>query len=165
MKLPIFNIVSAVSLILLIGVLVLWIRSYGTADYFAYCSESTEIGAISTVGRIVVYRESAIAPFQWKAPFGFQYAARPAPSSIAAYALPNSSRQVSWMGFGIISGDNGRYLASARFVPHWIVALIASLLPMLWLQTRFGRLDRGFQIGSETEGVAEKTLQSRELRI
>src|SRR5688572_20713238 len=94
-----FNFLSLLSLLVLIAVLVLWYRGYRTADYFAYCGQTKELGLISTVGRIVVYHETAIPPFRWNGSFGFQYAALPAPDSISAYTLANSPRPVEWFGF------------------------------------------------------------------
>jgi hypothetical protein len=159
MRLRLFDLLSMVSLFLLIGTVILCIRSYWTADYVAYCLESKEHGVISTVGRVVLYDESAIAPFRWKAPFGFQYAARPAPPSMAAYDLPNSRRHGRWLGFGVMSGDNGRYSASVRFVPYWSVAIVMAILPVLWLRKRwrignaFCRSDRGFAVSENSSAI------------
>src|SRR4051794_38530277 len=88
MKRPTFHIACLLSAILCTGSLFLWFRSYRTADYLAYCAEKNEYGAISTVGTILIYDESAIDPFRWNTPLGWQRAARPAPDSIAAYAMP-----------------------------------------------------------------------------
>src|SRR5258706_7493100 len=109
-----FNVLSLLSFLFCIAIVALWIRSYQTADYLAYCMEKNEIGVVSTVGRILIYNESVIEPFRWKAPFGVQRAARPAPDSIAAYAMPKAARQARWMGFGVMSGNNSQYAASAR---------------------------------------------------
>jgi len=150
MKRLLFNFVCLLSLLLNIATIIFWLRSYRIADYVAYCLESKEFGTISTVGRILFYKESAIAPFRWKAPFGVQQAAHAAPDSIAAYAMPNASRQASWMGFGMISGDNGRYRASATFVPHWAVAVVTAILPVAWLRRRYWlRSNRGFELVEE----------------
>src|ERR1051325_4236422 len=137
MKRAMFHVICLLSLLLCIASLVLWFRSHETADYFAYCGESHEYGVISTVGRFLIYNEAAIEPFRWKAPFGMQWAARPAPNSIAAYAMPKNSRQASWMGFGIMSGNNSQYQATPRVVPHWAVALLLATLPALWVHRRF----------------------------
>ena len=153
----VFNVLSLLSSILCIAVVILWFRSYGTADYLSYCLERSEYGVISTVGRILIYNEAAIEPFRWKAPFGVQRAARPAPDSISAYAMPQAARQASWMGFGVISGNNGKYAASVRFVPHWFVALLLVIMPLLWLRRRFRKTpDQGFQLINQPELVGTK---------
>lgn len=82
MKWIIFNVACLLSLLLCVAVLALWFRSYRTADYLAYCQECSERGVISTVGEILIYNETAIEPFRWKAPFGFQRQAWRAPDSI-----------------------------------------------------------------------------------
>ena len=143
---------SLLSLLLCIATVTLWFRSYRTADYLAYCLESSEYGVISTVGRILIYNELAIEPFRWKAPFGLQRAARPAPDSIAAYAMPKPARQANCMGFGVMSGDNGRYRASVRYVPHWAVTVLLAILPLLWLRRTFRKSsDRGFEMVNQPE--------------
>jgi hypothetical protein len=152
-----FSVLSLLSLLFWIAIIALWIRSYQTADYLACCMEKSEHGVISTVGRILIYNESAIEPFRWKAPFGLQRAARPAPDSIAAYAMPKAARQASWMGFGVMSGSNSQYEASAQFVPHWAVAVLLAILPLLWFRRILrSRPDHGFELVKQPELAQKK---------
>jgi hypothetical protein len=149
MKRAMFHLFCLLSLLLCSASLLLWFRSYRTADYLAYCGERKEYGVISTIGKIVIYKESAIDPFRWKAPFGLQQASRSAPDSIAAYAMPQAPRQASWMGFGVMSGRNSQYQATARFVPHWAVSLLLAILPILWARRRFRKKsERGFELAN-----------------
>jgi hypothetical protein len=141
------NVGSVVSFVALLATVVFWVRSYRAADYLAYCLEKREAGVISAVGSIIVYRESAIGPFAWGRPFGIRCATSSAPTSIRAFG-PSNIRSVVWLGFGFIEGENGRYDASAVLVPHWVVAILTSILPIGWIRGwRKRKLgEKGFEV-------------------
>src|SRR5213075_2622450 len=117
------------------------------ADYLAYCLEKRELGVISAIGSIVIYRESAIAPFAWGPPFGIRRAAFPTPASLGGFR-PSNISSVIWLGFGFIEGENGRFRASAILVPHWAVAILMGILPSAWVRRwrrkRVG--EKGFEV-------------------
>ena len=147
MKKAVFHVACLLPLLLSIASLLLWFRSYQTVDYLAYCSTDSEFGVASTIGRILIYSEEAIPPFQWNGDFGIRYAARLPPDSIDAYRMPNESHFGSVMGFGMMSGDNGRYRASTRFVPHWAMATVLAIPPLFWLRRHLRKKpDHGFQL-------------------
>src|SRR5687767_15478316 len=78
------HLVAAVSAMICIAALLYWFRSYTTAAYFAWCGQTKEIGLISTVGRLVLHDEGAIAPFQWPGPPKVAHSAVNAPATIDA---------------------------------------------------------------------------------
>lgn len=123
----------AASLVLFIALLLLWHRSHGRADYLAYCQSTREAGIISSTGHVLVYWESAIAPFRWGQPFGWVYASRPAPRSIDDYKPPRIHRDVTIASIRFIAGDNARYTANALIFPYWLLAAMAAALPSLTL--------------------------------
>ncbi len=122
------------------AVIYFWVRSYGSADYLAYCQDKRELGLISTVGHVIMYDEDAIPPFRWGSASGWECDTTRAPDSIESYVLPNQPRKRSFLGFTLISGNNGRYTATARIIPFWSLALLASILPVLWLRRRIRQL-------------------------
>jgi hypothetical protein len=128
------HLLAVLSLALCIATVVFWFRSYTAADYLAWCMETKEIGLISTVGRIVLYDEAVIPPFRWPPPSEFRHSTADAPAGIDAYTPPNSPRHVEWLGFGVISGDTGKYRVTSRMVPHWPVAVLAAILPIRWIR-------------------------------
>jgi hypothetical protein len=66
--------------------------------------------------------------------------------------MPQAARQANWMGFGVISGNNRLYEVSARFVPHWAVALLLAILPVIWLRrTLRKKSNRGFELVNQPE--------------
>jgi len=140
-KLRLLPLVAGLSLIVLFVSLLMWFRSNTTADYLAHCRETGEIGLLSSVGRLILYHEVATSPFHWKPPFGMRYESRDAPASIIAYMPPNSPRHTEWLGFGMISGDNGRIVTRVWMIPHWFLALLSSVLPIIYLRHRRIRSD------------------------
>ena len=146
------HVICLLSLLLCIASIALWFRSYRTVDYAAICEDSSEAGLMSSLGRMIFYSESAIEPFRWKGPFGLQYAERRAPESMAEYRMSNESRFGDVMGFGAIGGDNGRYRVTAWFVPHWFVAALAAIGPILWIRKGLrAHSNRGFEPGFEKQ--------------
>jgi hypothetical protein len=129
-----FNIAAALSALVFIATIVLWIRSYWRADYLAYCGETKEVGIISTVGRMVFYREKAIPPFRWQPPYGFEHSANLAPQNVDAYLPFISPSHQHWGGFGAIEGDTAKYRARANYLPYWSIVLIAAVRPAMWLR-------------------------------
>jgi hypothetical protein len=130
------NAAALLSLMLCAVSVAFWIRSYFQADYVAPCRTAGERGVISTVGRIVFYSEASIGSFRFPPPYGFVRESRSAPDQFVDYAPSNTMRYVDLAGFGVITGDNGRYSVAARAVPYWLVALMTAILPGTWLRSR-----------------------------
>jgi hypothetical protein len=136
------NTATAVSLVIGLAMLALWIRSYSHADALANCQPTTERGVISTRGCLLFYDEAAIGSYRYPPPTGWTYVALPPAADIADYAPTNTTRFATLAGFGALAGDNGRYTVTARIIPHWSLALATALLPATWLRTRRRRRQR-----------------------
>ena len=134
MKRRLFTILSTISLLLFVAVVVPWARSYSVAHYVAMCSETREVGLISTVGHLLLYRETALGTFRWDPPFGLTFASKPAPPRLTAYAPAKTERYANFAGFGVMRGNNGHYAVRANFVPYWSLALATALLPTTWVR-------------------------------
>jgi hypothetical protein len=133
------NSATAVSLVIGLATLALWIRSYSHTDAFANCQPTTERGVISTRGCLLFYDEAAIGSYRYPPPTGWTYVTLPPAAHIADYAPTNTTRFATLAGFGVLAGDNGRYTVTARIIPHWSLTVATALLPATRLRTRHRR--------------------------
>ncbi len=123
MKRRLLNILSALSLLLCVGTVALWVRSYWVSDTLTSYSNLRLIGAGSVQGRlafVTVYFDKPPAP-------------RTVHNGWASLPVGNAFTGIpGWRhaGFGVESNDR----FTAVYVPLWFtLGLSAILLPMRWL--------------------------------
>lgn len=150
-----FATVACISMLALVAMCVLWVRSYWAADYASVADVRRvsrtgkhwrAIGAASKRGAIAVYRDVETVDHHGvdvrdrSPPQGFRFGSGPARAS----ALRLSGRQPSsWNRLGFqFRRDVGRGDGSKAdnwhdnwhlVLPYWFLAALAALLPGLWL--------------------------------
>ena len=128
-----FAILVATSALLCAATLALWVLSRSNAYYFWFGSPKSEVGAISTRGSLVLYRENAFSSYRFPGKSGFGVARRPAFD-------PEEIQPVQWsVNFLLLRFQNGsdrnEYAENVAF-PFWLVAVLFALLPVIWLRLR-----------------------------
>jgi hypothetical protein len=53
-------------------------------------------------------------------------------TALTEYAPPRTERYGNFAGFGVMRGNNARYVVRGNFVPYWSLALATALLPTIW---------------------------------
>ena len=131
MKRRLFNILSAMSLLLCVATMVLWVRSYWnpTDVWFVWCTEtdSNRVSMDSRHGQVALdYVRDHNGEPNW---LGYH--------DVNAHA--------KW-GFDFYHGQsNGREDYMAIWVPYWLLVLSTALSPLLWLNSHVKNRKRSKQ--------------------
>ena len=164
MKRRLFTIFSAVSLLLFVAVVVLWVRSYWVAEGVRWYRPDVA-GArwagdsiVSTKGRVLI--SGTRVEFTWPE-YASQFAGSVTSGGVGGLSyvamepywyLRRDASVWERMGFGVEPYDGARSLVEVRreqfgaYAPHWAFALATSALPAMWLWWRRAgvrRLRRG----------------------
>ena len=158
MKRRLLNLLTALSLLLFIAVVILWVRSHWVADSVRsyrpdlpaarWASDSL----VSTRGRFLLSRTRVtfVSP-----KYAGAFAESVSLGGVARYSYAASEpywyaprERSAWnrLGFGIMPYDGARshFETSRRqfgaYAPHWLFALATAALPALWLWSRRARL-------------------------
>ena len=125
---------STLSLLLLLGLLPLWIRSYTTAHFLYYGAPTAEHGLIFTVGHLLLYRQHATPPFRWPPPEGFNHAAYPAEPRVVDYTPPNTTAYTNLFGLGHFAGNGTRTDYECVLVHDAYLAVLLLIQPLRHLR-------------------------------
>ena len=140
MRRKLFTILAALSAVLFVAVVALWVRSYWVSDTWVRDAPGMRMGMGSERGRIasrrVMYTPGT--PVQFSGPAGYQ-AVTVTSSATVSVAMPGSW---SFAGFramhfhmtaGRPPGPSGMITIDEFTLPLWAPAQLAALLPALWL--------------------------------
>src|SRR5687768_5765821 len=124
---------SALSLLLFVAVVVLWVRSYFVAEIVRTQTKAHFYAAGSVRGGLAFVRLSTSGqpapPLHW-------YEAEP-PWDAIADLRANTVRRVEALGFGHFAGYPPLTSYRALVVPLWFPSLLSLMLPLLWTWTRW----------------------------
>lgn len=142
----IFNVSSAVSLLLCVIVCLLWVRSYGLTDEVRWRRLDGERSIRSAQGRVLLelyLGDRSDRPTEW---FGLQYvrgASRP-PKEVGLVLLMGGNgddtvTHYGRAGFAWSARRNTRRgtLTAHGTLPFWYIALTTAQLPLAWMFTRW----------------------------
>jgi tRNA(Ile2) C34 agmatinyltransferase TiaS len=126
------NLLTALSLLLCMAVVALWVRSYWYGEYFAVqdSSAGTAWGAFS--GRFMIERTRAIAPYSYPPITGVEHH-RIVPMDLDTVAPPAMASDRGGYGFRFMAVRKPEETRSILVFPCWVVAATASLLPIRWV--------------------------------
>ena len=133
------NLVTALSMLLCVAVVVLWVRSYWVTDCFQLADASDYTAVVSSRG-IFLVRRDVLPPrspnsFSASAMETYHWSRRP-PEDLAVY-LP-STVEGEWNLFGL-SLSRGRWLDADRrliVIPAWPLAAILALASLPGIRAR-----------------------------
>jgi len=168
MRRRLFTLASAISLLLCVATVVLWVRSYWIADEQHLLSPSLMVVLRSAWGR-----ESAIIVLdhtegqQWSASRSRSWSSAatqltPTPPNRLGFALRLSKTRASSVKVGWHVG-NRPFIAIAA--PHWFVAAALALLTVPWIKSKLAHRQRmrragqrqciscGYDLTGNTSGV------------
>ena len=135
------NLLTALSLMLCVAVMVLWVRSHWAGDYVSWGDKRGLGGIITGRGDMMVYSESVVVDGvemgEWA--WGLQWESRE-PVDLRkmrpAYTQPHFER----FGFRWETGKRSKDLRNVEgYVPLWSLAFVTSALPAAWLWRRVNR--------------------------
>ena len=145
------NLLTLLSLLLLVATAVLWVRSYRTLDQYCQLDDATgrEDEVVLLYGGVHVARVGNVATLARQANLVLEtgWTATPLPSSGRAPSFDwqvFSNRTVvvrfEFLGFRWLTGSLGstNVMWSIR-IPLWLPASVFALLPALWLSKRLRR--------------------------
>jgi hypothetical protein len=128
-----FNGFAAISLILFVVMVVLWIRSYFVLDGFAFAhnfgsakgSVAGDAGFNRGVTQIIIYwRDDKI---------------RATHTGVSLFHNPPNASRITYVGFyyrAIPWSMPHLPVAQLIFIPHWFVCTLCLAMPLLWLRLR-----------------------------
>jgi hypothetical protein len=121
------NGMTVLSLLLCVGTVALWVRSYWVADRWFWCDTFSQGGVVLARGSLLVHRELAVDGRIYYASTAHGYHAdRPPPSSDSTRSYPVPARW-DWGGMtyrsGTLAGDRMIYL----LVPLRLLTLMAAM--------------------------------------
>jgi hypothetical protein len=127
-KRRLLNILAAISLLLCVATLALWVRSYWAADAVDWEGSNDILGAGSQKGRIliVVTRNSGNV-----GDTGFQFQIGRSPNQLKFEdEFGNDGHE--WLGFGYAHISAGETICLIM-LPLWFICILFSLGPAIWL--------------------------------
>ena len=159
------NILTVLSLLIFVGSVTLWVRSYFVSEMVWWeglrtATQTLSYHAVSgrgTVG-ILRVRYERLALSHRPAP-GWSYIRADEPRGVHVVSLPDSRLRVEWGPFqllsGVRTGPRGQWSSEQWLVlPLWLF-LPAAIPPVLWWFRRRPRNARGFSV--ETTSVAAES--------
>jgi len=129
MKRPLFNLAAAVSLVMMLAVIALWVRSYRMYDALATTTQRFPPCLVeSNRGRLHAMVFGRRSP--------------PAPVVHWSYTSPPASEHSPQFAWAYYPDPDNIFRWTVAF-PHWFLCLVASLLPMYWLLGAYPRRPLG----------------------
>jgi hypothetical protein len=141
MKRRLLNVLTALSLLLFVAVVAVWVRSYFAAEYVWYQPAGRVIELIATKGKLECYR----ARFGANSRFAFteRFGRRPGPPWDIVPGGPGSPGGWNFAGFGHVRVVDASGDVTMDVVPLWALVLAAAVAPALGLRRRLLRRARG----------------------
>lgn len=143
-----FNFAAAASLLLTLGIGLLWWQSYGSSDKVAWSGDRAYTSLRSAQGRAVLYLYRADFPIRHNTDDrGLQYGREGAASpdlemlSVMILCSDSSVRLVQWnhAGFAWSHRRSNRDLIVTAVAPCWSLASATSMFPLAWTGARLRR--------------------------
>ena len=130
------NALTALSLILLAAILVLWVRGYFTYEVIGFRGHGKQAWIESSSGSLATFAISSSEPLHENLSWYWHIAGVPEP-------IPEPI-QLSWgrFGFGVVSKRLGTRHVRATFAPAWSVAVVTAVLPVVRIICRWDRKRR-----------------------
>jgi len=140
MRWKLFNVVSAISALLCLMVIALWVRSYWLSDNWVRDAPSARMGVGSALGRIAWRHVSYTPgmPVQFNGAPGYQVIKVTSPASVSV-ATPGSWSFAGFRGshyqmaVGRPPAPSWAITIDEFTLPLWAPALASGVLPALWL--------------------------------
>lgn len=146
MKRRLFNTLSALSLLLCVAIVVLWVRSYWAEDIVEHCTpQQGSVGywgvvAASDNGSVAVGNFGSPDPQQ---PGGWSLAGLRYTRFRAVYGVTVFKPGTTLLGFGCRYVFNSpRVYLRQIILPHWVFVLVIAALPVLWINSHLRRRRR-----------------------
>ena len=131
MKRWIFNTAAAMSLVLCLGAVGLWVESYTLHRTVAYHRPPKRCVFVSDEGKTAVF----IAPSDGRE--GWSQSRVPAGHVKSALVSWNHFLDAYHWGFGY------GWAESTLLIPHWFLALLFAIFPAVWIRRRRNRIPPG----------------------
>ena len=131
----VLNLLTLVSLLLCVAVVALWVRSYSVGDVVRVRSESRWYQAWSDKGSL---RFGTHLRSELDFDLPRHQAIVPPPYDVVR-ARRAVNRRLEWNGFRYMAESRAAPSSRSVQVPSWFVALLAAILPALWLGRRLLR--------------------------
>ena len=138
MRHRIFTITSALSLLMFAATVVLWLRSYSTAQYIGWASADQFCGVLSMGGLLRLEHAT-----YGDGPMGWSYVHYPTPASGGLWdetrARDRHGGALRAAGFARATIDynsDGKRIRRALYLPHWALAVLFLVLPLVRLAMR-----------------------------
>jgi hypothetical protein len=132
----VLRITAPLSLILLLALLPLWIRSHTTAVFLYYATPTSEHGLAFGAGHLLLYRERAIRPFRWPPRQGLHGATLPAKPRIVDYTPTNTTAYTNLFGLGYFTGNGAHSDDQCLLVHDAYLAALLLIQPLRHLRYR-----------------------------
>jgi len=133
----------ALSLLLCVGVCVLWVRSYRVGDYVArHEPRATSGGAGSSRGLLMFWSFRKTSGMAADDPAGWRYVAGRPPVQVGwllSDVEPQAGYSVAGLGMHRWGGPGFGADVAQAMAPHWFIALSAAVLPASAAQRAFRR--------------------------
>ena len=130
MKRRLFHILSALSLLLFVAVVVLWVRSYFVGDGFVWKPADAPPYYRAYAGRGVVRLGGG--QYDFDRPPHLDYSRDPAPTRQTGY---HPGTLADRLDFDFHRGSDSKGMPSSNAIfPLWSVALTTAVLPALWIR-------------------------------
>ena len=149
MKRLLFNFAAAVSVVVVAAVLLLWVRSYFVADSFSFfvpLDERVGVGYGSWSGRGAISLNFYVLSWHSVSPVGDDNAAK---AWWHTHSL-ESATPYTWFVFrprwidpqASATQPSMRSRAAVLMAPHWMLVIVAAVLPSAWVAGRVRRRRR-----------------------
>jgi hypothetical protein len=142
----IFNGLTAVSLLLCVGTVGQWVRSYWVTQFVGWSGSTKWAGMLSMGGLLRLERGS-----HPDTPLGWSYIVYPTPAGglwSEAAARDRHGGRLRRCGFAYARIDytsNGGMVRQALYMPHWSMVVLLAVVPALWIwQASHGQCQPGF---------------------
>ncbi|HEY7091079.1 MAG TPA: hypothetical protein VH518_23480, partial [Tepidisphaeraceae bacterium] len=132
MRRRLFTLLSAVSLLLCVATVGLWVRSY----WVSYALERSEVGGRAAT--TIVYSQSGSLGIYHQSFKGPQGTTSPSSRIDLSEWDSSSFSRPTWHGFWferseVLTASLSRRSVLAIAIPHWLVSLSFAILPSCWL--------------------------------
>jgi hypothetical protein len=145
MRRKLLNVWKAVSLLLCVAMVALWVRSYRASDYLYWASSSREMACVGERGQILI-RITKIDKPNFFQPRSLRLNDRGGVAApwftLDALKITNLPLEWEFPGFkiGFAAGPYDRIYRVVQIVlPHWLLAAVFALPPGRWCARRFRR--------------------------
>jgi hypothetical protein len=130
------NALTALSLILLLATVALWVRGYFKYEVIGFRGHGKQAWIESSSGSFATFAVSSSEPLYEDLGWYWRVAGVPEP-------IPEPI-QLSWsrFGFGVVSKRLGTRHVRAAFTPSWSVAVVTAVLPVVRVICRWDRKRR-----------------------